>query len=228
MNEIFLMRHAQTEANKNFIVQGRMDNPLNEDGETQAIKVGEYFKNNDINFDVVISSPLKRAYKTAVLVTKGMVIPHPVIIDKGLIERNFGDYDGKEINDDYYYMIKRGLVPNMETNEVLEKRVISALKDICNKFPDKKMLVVTHSHVIKAILTNMVPEFSYRSTLYNCSLNHLEYSEGEFKVLDISDTTILIKHENQLLFIKGLELNVRQLLKNEIAIEGKIKIVEFS
>ncbi|HPJ24082.1 MAG TPA: histidine phosphatase family protein, partial [Bacillota bacterium] len=30
------MRHAQTEANKNFIVQGRMDNPLNEDGFRQA------------------------------------------------------------------------------------------------------------------------------------------------------------------------------------------------
>ncbi len=183
MNEIYLIRHAETEANKNFIVQGRMDNPLNEDGESQAIKVGEYFKEHQITFDVIISSPLKRAYKTATLIAKGMIEAHPIIIDKGLIERNFGDYDGKEINDDYYYMIKRGLVPHMETNDVLEARVFNALRDICKKYPDKKMLIVTHSHVIKAILTKLVNTFSYESLLHNCSLTHLEFSGDKFKVI---------------------------------------------
>jgi len=184
MNEIFLMRHAETEANKNFIVQGRMDNPLNEDGEFQAIRAGEYFKANNINFDLVISSPLKRAYKTASLIIKGMVFSHPIMIDKELIERNFGDYDGKEINDDYYWLLKRGLVPHMETNAVLEDRVFNGLKDICERFPDRKILVVTHSHVIKAVLTKLVPDFTYQSMLYNCSLNHLEFYDGVFKVLD--------------------------------------------
>jgi uncharacterized phosphatase len=184
MNDIFLMRHAETQANKNFIVQGRMDNPLNTDGESQAIKVGEYFKEHNINFDLIISSPLKRAYRTASLITRGMVLAHPILIDKELIERNFGDYDGKEINDDYYYLIKRGLVPNMETNTVLEGRVFKALKDICDRYEEKRLLIVTHSHVIKAILTKLVPEFTYQSTLYNCSLNHLQYDDGVFKVID--------------------------------------------
>lgn len=184
MNEIFLMRHAQTQANKNFIVQGRMDNPLNEDGEDQAIKAGEYFKENNIGFDLVVSSPLKRAYKTATLIMKGMVFHHPIIIDKELIERNFGDYDGKEINDDYYYLIKRGLVPNMETNAILESRVFNGLKDICERFPDKRILVVTHSHVIKAVLTKLVTDFTYQSTLYNCSLTKMQFDAGEFKAIE--------------------------------------------
>lgn len=184
MNEILLMRHAQTEANKNFVVQGRMDNPLNEDGIRQAFRTGVYFADNGIEFDMVISSPLKRAYVTAEQVNKGMLMHRPIVLDKGLIERNFGDYDGKEINDDYYYLIKRGLVPNMEANDVLEKRVCDALIDICHKYPNKKLLVVTHSHVIKAILTQYVDDFTYSSTLHNCSLTKIVCDKDELKILE--------------------------------------------
>ena len=184
MNDIILMRHGQTNANKNFIVQGRMDNPLNEDGIRQAYRTGQYFLNNDVEFDMVISSPLKRAFATAELVNKGMLMKRPIVLDKGLIERNFGDYDGKEINDDYYYLIKRGLVPNMETNEELENRVCTSLKDICKKYPNKKLLVVTHSHVIKALLTSLIENFTWKDQLYNCSLNHLTFKNGKLEVLD--------------------------------------------
>lgn len=184
MNDIILMRHAQTEANRNFIVQGRMDNPLNRDGIDQAFKAGIYLKEHNIGFDMVFSSPLKRARLTAELVTKGMMDKHPIVLDKGLIERNFGDYDGKEINDDYYYMIKRGLVPNMEVNEVLEARVCSALIDICKKYPDKRLLIVTHSHVIKAVLTQLVDDFTYSSQLHNCSLNHIIFEQDKLRVID--------------------------------------------
>ena len=184
MNDIVLMRHAQTNANKNFIVQGRMDNPLNEDGIRQAFKTGQYFSENNINFDMVISSPLKRAFTTAEQVNKGMMIKRPIVLDKGLIERNFGDYDGKAIDDDYYSLVNRGLVPNMETNEVLEKRVAKALMDICEKYPDKKLLIVTHSHVIKAILTKLVDGFTWKSSLHNCSLNHLVCDDGKLSVVE--------------------------------------------
>ncbi len=184
MNEIILMRHAQTEANKNFIVQGRMDNPLNEDGFRQAYNTGLYFANHNVEFDIVISSPLKRAYTTARQVNKGMLLNRPIILDKGLIERNFGDYDGKEINDDYYYMVSRGMVPNMETNEVLESRVCEAIIEICRKYPDKKMLVVTHSHVIKAILSKYVKGFTYKSDLHNCSLSKITFDGNKLEVVE--------------------------------------------
>lgn len=184
MNDIILMRHGQTNANKNFIVQGRMDNPLNEDGIRQAIGTGEFFAREKINFDMVISSPLKRAFTTAEQVNRGMLLKRPIVLDKGLIERNFGDYDGKAIDDDYYSLIKRGLVPNMETNEVLIQRVHQALTDICKKYPNKKLLIVTHSHVIKAVLIKLVPTFTWKDQLFNCCLNHVIYKNGVFEVLD--------------------------------------------
>lgn len=185
MNDIILMRHGLTNANKNYIVQGRMDNPLNKEGMDQAFATGQYLLNEKVEFDMVISSPLKRAFRTAELVNKGMHHrTRPIVLDKGLIERNFGDYDGKQITDDYYYLVKRGLVPNMETSEVLEKRVLDSLMDICKKYPDKKLLIVTHSHVIKSLLTKLVPDFTWESYLHNCSLNHIVVKDSNIEVID--------------------------------------------
>jgi uncharacterized phosphatase len=182
MTDIYLLRHAETDANKNFIVQGRMDNPINATGVKQALATGKYFKDLEIKFDCVISSPLKRAYKTADLVNHGMVIKRPIMIDRNLIERNFGDYDGRKITDDYYDLTRNGLIPNMETDEVLEARAIKTLTDLAIKHDSKSILIVTHSHVIKAILKRFVEGFTYLDYLHNCSLNHLQYENGQFEI----------------------------------------------
>lgn len=184
MTEIYLLRHGQTDANKNYIVQGRMDNPINSKGEEQALLTGKYLKESGINFDLVISSPLKRAFKTAELVNHGMVIAKPILIDRNLIERNFGDYDGKKITDDYYELTRNGLIPNMETDEELESRAIDVLKKIADKHENKRMLIVTHSHLIKAILVRLIENFTYLDFLHNCSLTKLTYEDGEFKIID--------------------------------------------
>jgi len=183
MTEIYLLRHAETDANKNYIVQGRMDNPINHTGVKQALATGKYLKKQNIEFDCVISSPLKRAYKTADLINHGMVIKRPILIDRNLIERNFGDYDGRKITDDYYDLTRNGLIPNMETDEQLEERVIKTLGDIAKKHDNKRILVVTHSHVIKALLSHFVEGFTYLTYLHNCSLNKIHYDNGEFKIL---------------------------------------------
>jgi len=184
MNEIYLVRHAETNANRNYVVQGRMDNPLNEFGKHQTLLTGEYFRKHHIKVDLVISSPLKRAFETAKLMTQAMHLPKPIIIHHDLIERNFGDYDGQKINDEYADLIKHGAIPNMEQNDVLEKRIVRALKDICRQYPNKKLLVVTHSHVIKALLVHLVPDFNYTSYLFNCSINRVLYKNRKFGIME--------------------------------------------
>jgi len=182
MTEIYLLRHAETDANKNYIVQGRLDNPINKTGFEQALAVGKYLKDQKIVFDLVISSPLKRAFKTAELINRGMVVSRPILIDRDLIERNFGDYDGKKITDDYYELQRKGLIPNMETDEELEERVLNTLTKIAEKHDGKRLLIVTHSHVIKALLHQLVEGFSYMEYLHNCSMNCLIYENGKFQI----------------------------------------------
>lgn len=178
-----MIRHGETDANSKLIVQGHIDNPLNENGKAQARKTGAYLKKNHEEFDLIFSSPLKRAYDTARTIAAEYGSNKPILIHSNLIERNFGDYDGKKIDETYSKLVNTDQIPNMEKNHDLETRVMGALKEICERYPDKKILVVVHSHVIKSVLVHLLPEFTYTSYLFNCSMNYLSYDQGVFKLL---------------------------------------------
>ena len=61
--KILLVRHGETDFNKNKLIQGHSDIVLNETGKEQAINAGQ--KITDFDIDAVFSSPLKRALETA-------------------------------------------------------------------------------------------------------------------------------------------------------------------
>jgi uncharacterized phosphatase len=183
MNTICLVRHGETDANKNYIVQGRIDNPLNENGRNQAKATGKYLARNHELFDVYITSPLKRAFETARIIASELDQSKPIFANCDLVERNFGSYDGQKIDENYSKLILSGEIPDMEKNHELENRVMNALHEICEKNPNKNILIVAHSHVIKALLVQLLSGFSYISYLANCSLNYLSYENGKFIVL---------------------------------------------
>ena len=180
MSDIYLVRHGQTDANKNRIVQGRIDNPLNHKGIQQAMQTGKYFKQHNIRFDIFITSPLSRAFNTAEIISEAMMTKRPIVIDYGLIERNFGQIDNTKIDKNYQALISEGKVKNMEGNASLEKRVMEALKRITQRYPEKTILIITHSHVIKALLVQIIDDFTYKKQLKNCSITHLIYSDNTF------------------------------------------------
>lgn len=89
---IYIVRHVQTDWNKEGRYQGRIDVDLNSEGVSQAIKIRD--KLADIKFDKVFSSPLKRAYKTA-----RIICDNDIITDYRLIERCNGKLEGKLKNE---------------------------------------------------------------------------------------------------------------------------------
>jgi len=182
MNIIYMIRHGETDANKNFIVQGRMNNPLNQNGIEQARKTGAYLKNHQEHFDLIVASPLKRAHDTAMIICKTLNEKKLVLTHSGFTERHFGDFDGKQIDAEYSQKVLSDQIPNMEKNADLEKRIFGALNELCARYPDKKILIVAHSHVIKAILVNLVKEFNYTSYLSNCSINIIHHDHGKYTV----------------------------------------------
>lgn len=94
MLKIYLVRHGQDEDNKNGLLNGHRDEPLTELGLKQAQELAEFIKGQQINFDKVYSSPLQRAYVTALQITKTLNISEPEILPL-LIERDFGIMTGK-------------------------------------------------------------------------------------------------------------------------------------
>jgi broad specificity phosphatase PhoE len=183
VNRLILVRHGQTDSNLQQTVQGHVDNPLNETGIHQAEAVARFLQTHHIHFDLIYSSPLIRARHTAEIIAKTVCHDQPIIMDSGLIERDFGSYDNQKIDEHYFRMIHEQSIPNMETNAHLEQRVWSTIESLSNQHPDKTLLCVTHSHVIKSILVRLLPDFNYTSFLYNCGISLLEYDAHHFTLL---------------------------------------------
>lgn len=88
---IWLTRHGQTNLNKQHLMQGRTDEPLNETGRAQARAARAQL--GDMHFDAVYASPLQRAIETGAIM--GDIPMDEVIIDERLIEADFGRFEKK-------------------------------------------------------------------------------------------------------------------------------------
>jgi broad specificity phosphatase PhoE len=64
----YFIRHGETDWNKEYRAMGHTDIPLNQNGLEQAVLAAELLK--DIQFDCIISSPLRRALKTAQIIAE--------------------------------------------------------------------------------------------------------------------------------------------------------------
>ena len=115
--KIYIIRHGQTDWNVNKIIQGQKDIELNNTGEEQARNQIKIF--NEYNFDLIISSTLKRAQKTAQIINSEKNVD--IIYDDRLRERNFGDYEGTPSNFD------EDPIYNLKTNI---KELATAISDV--------------------------------------------------------------------------------------------------
>ena len=139
---IYIVRHGQTDYNLEGRYAGRIDVELNEKGIEQANIIKEELKN--IHFDIVFSSPLKRALTTASIITD-----NEIIVDNRIIERSNGKLEGKlktEINDDIDFNDPNLTKYNIEDINDFRNRIYNFFDEI-TKYKDKNILVVTHAGV---------------------------------------------------------------------------------
>lgn len=140
---IYIVRHGQTDWNVEGRYQGRKDIELNKTGIKQAEEMKEKLKG--IKFDQVFSSPLKRAYKTAQIITDC-----PITLDNRIIERCNGELEGKlksetvnmvDFTDDNEKRM------GIETLPDFRKRINCFFDYIDQNYRGKNILVVTHAGV---------------------------------------------------------------------------------
>ena len=92
--EIFMVRHGETEWNRQRRLQGRTDIPLNDAGLAEARRAAKALR--DVNFDRIFTSPLQRARKTAEILRGSREIP--VTAEPLLIEVSFGVGEGIQLH----------------------------------------------------------------------------------------------------------------------------------
>jgi len=160
MLKIYLARHGQNLDNANGILNGHRDEPLTELGLNQAAEVAEKIKQNGLTFDVIFSSPLRRAFCTAEIIAEATSGPKPLVLPE-LIERDFGVMTGKEISQIEELcgpeIIKTNTVtyflspPDAETFPQLLARAKKVLARIQAEYTDGNVLLVTHGDFGKMI-----------------------------------------------------------------------------
>ena len=93
---IIFLRHGQTDWNKANLMQGITDIPLNDTGREQARTTGKKLADMGLEFTVLVSSPLSRAYETAQLVGEHFDLQvHKTYPE--LVERAYGAGEGLDI-----------------------------------------------------------------------------------------------------------------------------------
>lgn len=157
---LLLTRHGQTDWNVAGKVQGSTDIELNETGIKQAEATREKLARE--NIDVIISSPLKRAKKTAEIIASGRNVP--LIIDEEITERCLGKFEGKtakefDFSEMWNYKLNKQYEDAESTGELFT-RVQNFLEKVKEEYQDKTVLVVTHGGVTVPIRATLegIPE----------------------------------------------------------------------
>lgn len=199
---LYIMRHGETDSNREKRLQGRMDNPLNENGIRLAHEVGEKLK--DIKFSLWITSPLKRAVQTGeeVLAENTASGNVPMEKDNDIIEISFGSWEGLgcgrdnfEIEcdnfSDFYKDPERiSFPPDAETPSEVKRRTRDFLKRTVSRKelksgpgePEKNVLITTHGFAMRALLNSLYedPEDFWQGRVpANCAVNIVEADNNE-------------------------------------------------
>ena len=152
---VYIVRHGQTDWNKEGRIQGATDNPLNATGRDQAAAMGRTLA--EVKVDAVYVSSHQRARQTAE-VFEGRA---PITAMDELRERNYGKFEGSNEKDSANVADwnKRRFVwtDNMESGESLEsqaKRAEAALTKIRSRHKEGGTVVIVAHGGINPILVS--------------------------------------------------------------------------
>lgn len=155
MKTLYFMRHGESEFNKANQWTGSTNSPLTVKGFEQARETGKKLKGSGFVFDVVISSPLKRAFQTAEEVARAIGYPVKKIhINDRLVERSFGSLDGKKaVVATTKYILDESAIDSYEDVETLadfQTRVDDFLEYL-QTLPYDNILLVGHGAFGRAL-----------------------------------------------------------------------------
>ncbi len=180
MAQLIVLRHGETDYNRLGKYQGSTDTGLNELGVSQAVAVAERLKS--MEFDRIVSSPLKRAVQTAEIVS-GV---HNLEIDicDDFAERNMGLFEGlsrAEIAADYPelggWLVTRQFYASPPQGESLfdfSARLVRGISGLRQISIERGLLLVCHGGVARSvhgILRRVSDEQVFGYNLQNCEFD---------------------------------------------------------
>lgn len=200
---LYIIRHGITAWNKTKRMQGQTDIPLAEEGIELALRTGEGMA--DVPIDMVISSPLSRAVKTAECILKGRkmvsdVQDIPILRDERIQEISFGEWEGECILDSkvlpknymeqfFHDPLHIPQAPGGETFLQVRERTGAFLRELSarSEYVGKNILISTHGAAGRCLLSHFFEdgeENIWRTGVpANCSVSVVEICDGVGNVI---------------------------------------------
>lgn len=159
--KIYMIRHGESEGNRDNKFRGRADHPLTELGRKQASEAAVYLK--DTKFEAVYSSPLSRAYETAMVCAEGRGLD--VERSEALNNIFLGEWEDKPkemIRKNYPEEWKMWILNPEELRigsmESLDEIMVrsSEFAERVSKRHQGNVLFVTHRSVIKPLIAGLI------------------------------------------------------------------------
>ncbi|MBR2891656.1 MAG: histidine phosphatase family protein [Bacilli bacterium] len=174
---IYIVRHGQTDGNKLRVFQGRIDTPLNDTGREQILETCKKLAKMEVTFDILISSPLSRALESAQIIRSFYPSRKPIIIDDNVIERSFGMAEGIPLTDENYKKIMNNEFIDQESEFEILKRAKHFIYNLLEKYPGKTIMVVTHSHFLKACMKPYIKSLQFNTKTLNAGVSILKFND---------------------------------------------------
>ena len=164
ISTLVLVRHGQSQWNKENLFTGWKDPDLTEKGIEEAINAGKKIKQTNINFDLHFTSKLKRAQRTGNFIMQELGEDIPTSENKALNERDYGDLSGlnkddarKKWGDEQVHIWRRSYdtpPPGGESLKNTAERVLPYFENII--YPElrnqKSILISAHGNSLRALI----------------------------------------------------------------------------
>lgn len=181
--KLYVIRHGETNWNKEKKIQGQADIDLNEKGILQAYEQKKELEK--YKFDYIYSSPLKRTVKTAQIINENRKIP--IIISEKIISRNFAEFQGVKRTNDIVQEFTEAQIDDFQLNVCYKN--IEKIQDVCNRVwqllsdlkkehVNKNILLVAHGGICRIIE-------AYFEGIENGKLKHTGVNNCQLKIYEI-------------------------------------------
>ena len=198
-----LLRHGQTEMSAERRFAGRGDIPLTSTGVEQAAAAAVRLADRG-GIDVVLTSPLLRALRTAEAVAHAVGVP--LTVDPDLVETDFGDWEGMTFGEvlarwpdemEAWRADVSAAPPGGESFAAVAKRVDAALDRLLTERKGQTVVVVSHVTPIKTLVCRALlapPAAMFRMHLDVAALCEAAwFADGPALLRSLNDTAHLLR-----------------------------------
>jgi broad specificity phosphatase PhoE len=184
MGQLVLIRHGESEGNRDRVFTRTPEVPLTEAGRTQVRDAGDWIARRYRPIQVV-SSPFTRARQTAAILTERLRVP--VVVEEDLRERSYGALAGQpyvaalecaEYDPAAYW---RWCPPGGETLLEVAVRAGAVLDRVAAAAGEADLVVVSHGAVMRALWWHVTGVWRQGHVARNAGIVVVDHRSGRYR-----------------------------------------------